>query len=530
MSYSGMIDVITQRFVKYPGETWPPVVMKRKEYVIAPYFCKTRCGLRLVSPENINVYDSGTCEPGGKCVCNEGFKGNTCSIIECKCKYGYCEVPRKCICHPGYMGAICDKANCSCLHGICVRPFHCNCNSWIYVGEHCDIHIMQILLTSGLIFLVACFFIYFFSVKLIEHNQKKIALANTDWIVDWTFVEVVNLSLISFPYNSKCATMIQRHKWKEQQWYVNFIHSNTIDRKNEALILEMVGLVKLRHENVIQFGGACLVKPNVSLFVEFLEKGSLEDVLANEAVELGWDFLFSFMKDICRGMEFIHDISNIKSHGRLKSSNCLLDNRWTVRLTGFGAHVIRFGENRIPNEKTPEEKKELFWTAPELLKHVSDLDGIKAGTPPGDVYSFAIVTCEIITRASPYEYELNYLSVKDILALIKYKSSKAARRIWEDIGGEDMLYTRPIIKEDLLPTDKTSHDLFGKMIEQCWQEEPKARPAFSKIITMLMEIYPMKGELIDNLIHRLETYSSSLEVVVIERTKELEKNKATAEQ
>jgi len=41
-----------------------------------------------------------------------------------------------------------------------------------------------------------------------------------------------------------------------------------------------------------------------------------------------------------QGMEYIHK-STLKFHGRLKSSNCLLDSRWVVKLTDFGLGRFR---------------------------------------------------------------------------------------------------------------------------------------------------------------------------------------------
>ena len=69
------------------------------------------------------------------------------------------------------------------------------------------------------------------------------------------------------------------------------------------------------------------------MILTVLFQGSLEDLLLNETVKLGWDFKFSILKDICRGMEFLHR-SDIGSHGRLKSSNCVVDNRWTCKISG----------------------------------------------------------------------------------------------------------------------------------------------------------------------------------------------------
>ena len=39
-------------------------------------------------------------------------------------------------------------------------------------------------------------------------------------------------------------------------------------------------------------------------------------------------------------MIYLHS-SDIKSHGNLKSSNCLVDSRWVVKITDFGIPSLR---------------------------------------------------------------------------------------------------------------------------------------------------------------------------------------------
>ncbi len=39
-------------------------------------------------------------------------------------------------------------------------------------------------------------------------------------------------------------------------------------------------------------------------------------------------------------MHFLHS-SEIKLHGNLKSSNCVVDGRFVVKLTDFGLHALR---------------------------------------------------------------------------------------------------------------------------------------------------------------------------------------------
>lgn len=67
-----------------------------------------------------------------------------------------------------------------------------------------------------------------------------------------------------------------------------------------------------------------------------------------------------------QGMSYLHS-SNIEVHGRLKSTNCVVDNRMVVKITDFGCHTILRpvrGETgdalrpdpRVPVDTSPETK------------------------------------------------------------------------------------------------------------------------------------------------------------------------------
>jgi len=61
----------------------------------------------------------------------------------------------------------------------------------------------------------------------------------------------------------------------------------------------------------------------------------------NDEVKLDNTFKLSFMTDVAKGMEYLHK-SHIHSHGNLKSSNCLVDGRWTVRVSSVDLNVITY--------------------------------------------------------------------------------------------------------------------------------------------------------------------------------------------
>jgi hypothetical protein len=78
---------------------------------------------------------------------------------------------------------------------------------------------------------------------------------------------------------------------------------------------------------------------------------------------------------LLQGLKFMHS-SVIQYHGNLKSTNCLIDERWQVKLSDFGLKFLRNHSNQ------PEE---MLWTAPEILR-----DPLISGSKSGDVYSFGI--------------------------------------------------------------------------------------------------------------------------------------------
>ena len=53
-------------------------------------------------------------------------------------------------------------------------------------------------------------------------------------------------------------------------------------------------------------------------------------------------FIASIIGDIVKGMTHLHS-SDIHTHGNLKSSNCVVDSRWVLKITDFGLHHFKAG-------------------------------------------------------------------------------------------------------------------------------------------------------------------------------------------
>ncbi|KAJ8040089.1 Atrial natriuretic peptide receptor 2 [Holothuria leucospilota] len=269
--------------------------------------------------------------------------------------------------------------------------------------------------------------------------------------------------------------------------------SFTLDKRIRREVKQMRDLI---HTNVCKFVGGCIVVPNVAICTEYCPKGALNDVLLNEDIPLNWSFRFSFCNDIARGVNYLHQ--NKVYHGRLKSSNCVIDDRWVVKLTDFGLPLFR-QEDGSPH---PDTMYSNLKTRAYMPPEVRQCPGAPLAAST-DVFSYAVILVEVATRNEPWEDEdLTNLDVDwrprlpDLLRADDFKDAENG---------------------DACPCPQE----FINLIEDCWDYVPSNRPSFSQIRTTLHRINPSKLSPVDMMMQLMEKYSKHLESLVAERTQDL---------
>ncbi|XP_055350580.1 receptor-type guanylate cyclase Gyc76C-like isoform X2 [Paramacrobiotus metropolitanus] len=270
------------------------------------------------------------------------------------------------------------------------------------------------------------------------------------------------------------------------------------------ILKELKLLREIRNDNLCSFIGACLAP--VCIVTEFCSRGSLKDVIYDENVSLDSMFMEAMLGDIVRGMCYLH-MSSLKSHGTLKPTNCLVDSRFTVKITDYGLHEFKRNVNYDPLLKVSEYQQyfeQLLWTAPELLR---DPYPPPAGTPAGDVYSFSLIVYEVYGRHGPFG-RVN-MTAQEIVTELR-------------LGREKEPF-RPNQAELMEVTDVPDYVL-SVMID-CWNENPAARPDFQTIKIRLK----VKPTIMDNVLGLLQRYANNLEDLVAERTTALEEEKKKTE-
>ncbi|XP_070492916.1 atrial natriuretic peptide receptor 1 isoform X2 [Chironomus tepperi] len=274
---------------------------------------------------------------------------------------------------------------------------------------------------------------------------------------------------------------------------------------NSTLLWEIKKTRDVNHENTVRFIGACidLPRPYVLILNEYCPK-TLKEVLENEAIQLDWNFRMSLIHDLVKGMAYLHN-SDVSVHGKLRSSNCLIDGRFVLKISNFGLRTLT-----MPSEFVKDQTyyHKLLWVAPELLP-ITVIPGTPS-TQKGDVYSFAIILEEIVVRGGPYESVKLYMTLTQII---------------DRVAAHDNPPFRPLVGERDCPSDLL------ELMEKCWNDNPDERPSFGNIRTTVSCI--MKGfceNLMDDLLRRMEQYANNLESLVEEKTEQLSMEKRRTEE
>ncbi|KAL0128806.1 hypothetical protein PUN28_003887 [Cardiocondyla obscurior] len=301
----------------------------------------------------------------------------------------------------------------------------------------------------------------------------------------------------------------------------------------KKLLWEIKQVRDVTSENTVRFIGACICSPSptVLILTEYCPRGSLKDVLENEAIKLDWNFRMSLIHDIVKGMSYLH-ASEVSAHGKLRSCNCLIDGRFVLKISDFGLKTLTTPSDLIMDDSYYTK---LLWIAPELLP-LTVTPG-SAATQKGDVYSFAIILEEIVVRGGPYEVARTFMTAQEvrfvshfrlsilILARYLYHIDVFAAKIVNRVSASENPPLRPEVTPKDCPPDILS------LMERCWHEVPDERPSFHAIRGMIRGI--MKGyceNLMDDLLRRMEQYANNLEALVEEKTEQLSLEKRRTEE
>lgn len=210
---------------------------------------------------------------------------------------------------------------------------------------------------------------------------------------------------------------------------------------------EVALLLRLRHQNIITFVGACKKPPVFCIITEYLAGGSLRKYLHHqEPHSVPLELVLKLSLDIARGMQYLHSQGII--HRDLKSENLLLGEDMCVKVADFGISCL---ESQTDSARAFTGTYR--WMAPEMIKE-------KHHTKKVDVYSFGIVLWELLTGLIPFDN----MTPEQAAYAVSYKNA------------------RP-------PLPSKCPLAISNLINRCWSRNPRKRPHFDEIVSMLEHYY-----------------------------------------
>lgn len=250
---------------------------------------------------------------------------------------------------------------------------------------------------------------------------------------------------------------------------------------DREFMAEMETLGKIKHRNLVPLLGYCKVGEERLLVYEFMEFGSLEEMLHGRTKTrdrriLTWEERKKIARGAAKGLCFLHHncIPHI-IHRDMKSSNVLLDHEMESRVSDFGmARLISALDTHLS---------------------VSTLAGTPGYVPPeyyqsfrctarGDVYSFGVVLLELVTGKRPTDKE--DFGDTNLVGWVKMKVRE----------GKGMEVIDPELLSVTKGTDEAEAEEVKEMVRyleitlQCVDDLPSKRPNMLQVVAMLRELMP----------------------------------------
>ncbi|KAF8664139.1 hypothetical protein HU200_054887 [Digitaria exilis] len=189
---------------------------------------------------------------------------------------------------------------------------------------------------------------------------------------------------------------------------------STAEVQDEEFKNEVDNLMRVRHQNIVQFVGYCYETrktyidyngnyvfaetPQMLLCFEYMPKGSLDRHIKEESRGLDWEKRYEIIKGICCGLKYLHEeclINGSIVHLDLKPENILLDVNMVPKIADFG--LSRLFNDQKTRTCTTHRLGTIGYMAPEYL-----YQGII--TTKADIYSFGVIIIEVVSgrKIIPY--------------------------------------------------------------------------------------------------------------------------------
>ncbi|NWV86001.1 RIPK2 kinase, partial [Dasyornis broadbenti] len=232
-----------------------------------------------------------------------------------------------------------------------------------------------------------------------------------------------------------------------------------LDSDRNHLLKEAEILHKARFSYILPILGICNEPEFLGIVTEYMTNGSLNQLLhgKDEYPDIPWCLRFRILYEIALGVNYLHNMNPPLLHHDLKTQNILLDDEFHVKIADFGMskwRVISMSQSR--SESSLPEGGTIIYMPPEDYNPSQKT----RASVKHDIYSYAIITWEVMSRKQPFEEVINPLQ-------IMYSVSQGQRLD---------------LSEESLSMDIPHRGLIIRVMESGWAQNPDERPSFLKCL------------------------------------------------
>ncbi|MCD9637883.1 hypothetical protein HAX54_021424 [Datura stramonium] len=234
---------------------------------------------------------------------------------------------------------------------------------------------------------------------------------------------------------------------------------NVSDTEHKEFQTEMEVIGKTHHRNLIRLLGYCQDGSKRLLVYEYMNNGSLADILFTQEKQLTWIERINIVRDIARGLGYLHEECETQIiHCDIKPQNILMDAQFLAKISDFGlAKLLKQDQTRTYTGIRGTKG----YVAPEWYRKFPV-------TVKADVYSFGIVLFELICQRKAVDWSLP--ADEAILEEWVYDCLKV-NELGKLVGTEEV--------------DSIQLERMVKVGIWCIQDEPSLRPSMKKVLLML---------------------------------------------
>ncbi|KAK6480100.1 receptor-interacting serine/threonine-protein kinase 2 [Huso huso] len=203
----------------------------------------------------------------------------------------------------------------------------------------------------------------------------------------------------------------------------------------------------------------------LGLVSEWMGGGCLHSLLYECQLfpELPVPLLLRILLDVAEGVCHLHSLTPPLLHQALKSSNVLLDTQNRAKVCDYGLSQWRaWNLQSVPADYSGLCSEDLVYLSPETLRG-------EAPSAKGDVYSFAVLMWETLSRRRPYQ---DIGQPQDLVSSVQSGA-------------------RPDTGEQFIPAAVPQRNSLIQLITKCWHPDPHTRPQIRDCVLELRRVVEM---------------------------------------